>query len=177
MKRPASLKGFTLIELLIVIVIIGILSAGAFALFTGSQAKARDAIRKNDVKAIETAVMLYMNDKSDVTPNAYNVKGTYSATATDVDCSATVSTCQNGLVGKYLQKAIAEPKTGEKYAFCENGTQFTIATLLEDGRAPTPALTSVFTAGPGAISAFTTATTDFLSTVPVSSTGTCVLIP
>jgi prepilin-type N-terminal cleavage/methylation domain-containing protein len=58
----SSPKGFTLIELLVVITIIGILATGAIAMFTGSQAKARDAIRINDVKVTEQSAGMFNAD-------------------------------------------------------------------------------------------------------------------
>lgn len=55
------LRGFTLIELLIVIAIMGILAAAVLvAVNPGKRTKqARDAIRKNDIGAIATAVQSY----------------------------------------------------------------------------------------------------------------------
>ncbi len=70
MTRPTSLKGFTLIELLIVIVIIGILSAGGVALFTGTQARARDAARQSAVSTLSTAIEKYRVDHEDVVLSA-----------------------------------------------------------------------------------------------------------
>ncbi len=52
-------KGFTLIELLITISIIAILSTIGLVTFQGVQAKARDATRKNDLRAIATALEIY----------------------------------------------------------------------------------------------------------------------
>lgn len=133
MKRPASLKGFTLIELLIVIVIIGILSAGAFALFTGSQAKARDAIRKSDIKTVETAIQLFMNDNSDVAPTANELKSLNGGAAA---CTTTTppAQCATGMLGKYLQKAVAQPKAGEVYCYYGNGSKYALLGFLEEGR-------------------------------------------
>ncbi|MEX2028476.1 MAG: type II secretion system protein [Candidatus Curtissbacteria bacterium] len=55
-------KGFTLIELLVVISIIGILSALAVVSFSGAQARARDADRKNDLEVIKKALVAYSLD-------------------------------------------------------------------------------------------------------------------
>lgn len=103
MSRPASLKGFTLIELLIVIVIIGILSAGAVALFTGAQARARDARRKSDLNAIELAIQQAMNTETNQAP-------LYAAGIMNTAAPA-------GLVGTGLQKAVAPPQTSEIYCY------------------------------------------------------------
>lgn len=60
-------KGFTLIELLVVISIIGLLAAAGLATFSSAQKRARDARRKADIKAIETALQSW-----------YTVYGSYT---------------------------------------------------------------------------------------------------
>lgn len=57
-----SPTGFTLIELLVVIAIIGILATFGVANFLPSQARARDARRKNDLDQIKKALRIYYND-------------------------------------------------------------------------------------------------------------------
>lgn len=52
-------KGFTLIELLVVIAIIGLLSSIVLVSMTGTRAKARDAKRLQEIKQINTALVLY----------------------------------------------------------------------------------------------------------------------
>jgi len=54
--------GFSLIELLIVISIIGILVATATVSWTNAQQKSRDSKRKSDVKSIQQALELYLQD-------------------------------------------------------------------------------------------------------------------
>lgn len=65
-------KGFTLIELLVVIAIIGLLSTLAVVALNGSRAKARDAKRKADLRAISIAMGLYFdeNNKYPLTPSS-----------------------------------------------------------------------------------------------------------
>lgn len=120
MKRPTSLKGFTLIELLIVIVIIGILSAGAVALFGNAQGKARDAKRQNDLKAFETAINVYATDNAGALP---------------ADQAALVT-------GGYLQKAITPPSSGEVYCLytmsAATDNTWAIGTWLEAASTPAP---------------------------------------
>lgn len=55
-------KGFTLIEILVVIAIIAVLTGIGLASFQGAQAKARDAKRKGDLKAVATALQALYND-------------------------------------------------------------------------------------------------------------------
>jgi prepilin-type N-terminal cleavage/methylation domain-containing protein len=49
-------EGFTIVELLIVIVVIAILAALVITAYLGIQARARDAERQSDIRAIVTAV-------------------------------------------------------------------------------------------------------------------------
>jgi len=55
----SSKKGFTLIELLVVISIIGILATLLMANFFSAAARARDAVRKSDIKQLQKALELY----------------------------------------------------------------------------------------------------------------------
>ena len=52
-------KGFTLIELLVVIAIIGLLSSIVLVSMQGVRAKARDSVRKQDLRAVQMAFELY----------------------------------------------------------------------------------------------------------------------
>ncbi len=57
-------KGFTLIELLVVITIIGILATGAVTVYTAQIQKARDTTRINDIKALESWIQQFYQDKA-----------------------------------------------------------------------------------------------------------------
>jgi len=56
--------GFTLIELLVVMVIMGFLTTLGVSTFRSSQVKGRDAQRKHDLTQIQSALEMYLNDKS-----------------------------------------------------------------------------------------------------------------
>lgn len=63
MKLHRTKKGFTLIELLVVITIIGILATWAIATYTSQIQKARDTVRINDVKALQSGIeQVYQDD-------------------------------------------------------------------------------------------------------------------
>ncbi|KKR30709.1 hypothetical protein A2715_01675 [Candidatus Woesebacteria bacterium RIFCSPHIGHO2_01_FULL_39_32] len=53
--------GFTLIELLIVIAVLGGLAAIFMTSYPGAQKKARDSIRRSDIKQYQTAMEVYAN--------------------------------------------------------------------------------------------------------------------
>lgn len=73
-------NGFTLIELLVVIGIIATLTAMATYNFNQARVRARDVQRKNDIKAIQSALELYKNDHSQMFPtfdgNLHSIIGT-----------------------------------------------------------------------------------------------------
>lgn len=55
-KTKSNQNGFTLVELLVVIVILAILGVVGITIFTGTQASARDAKRKEDIGAMASAM-------------------------------------------------------------------------------------------------------------------------
>ncbi|OGF87208.1 hypothetical protein A3B19_03155 [Candidatus Giovannonibacteria bacterium RIFCSPLOWO2_01_FULL_46_32] len=56
-------RGFTIIELLVVLGIIGLMAAIAMVLFSPAATKGRDARREEDIKSIQSALNLYINQK------------------------------------------------------------------------------------------------------------------
>ena len=62
-KRPKSDSGFTLIELMIVMVIIGILTAIAVPAYTANVKHAREAVLREDLHTMRSAIDSYTYDK------------------------------------------------------------------------------------------------------------------
>ncbi|HET8709044.1 MAG TPA: prepilin-type N-terminal cleavage/methylation domain-containing protein [Candidatus Saccharimonadales bacterium] len=111
-------KGFTLIELLIVIIIIGILAAISFVVYTGSQKKANQSAAEATVSTAKSKLTEYMANEGNYPPdqatfltwvaspdggnnNDFSTKFTtakgftYTAAQSDgtTSCSADASTC------------------------------------------------------------------------------------
>ncbi len=78
-------EGFTLIELLVVIAIIGLLSSVVLASLNSARVKARDAVRKQTLKQVQTALELY-----------YDKYSTYPVTAGTV-CSGGDYWCRDSI--------------------------------------------------------------------------------
>lgn len=64
MKKINAFSGFTLIELLVVIAIIGILSSVVLSSINSAREKARDTVRKSDLRQISVALQMYYLDKN-----------------------------------------------------------------------------------------------------------------
>ena len=72
-RKTKTQKGFTLIELLMVIAIIGILSSIVLVNLNGARTKAQDAVRKQELQSVATAVEAY-----------YAANGSYPIPSTDI---------------------------------------------------------------------------------------------
>ena len=56
-------KGFTIVELLIVVIVIAILAAITYVVFSGVQERARSSVVQNDLVAAKKKIMLYQVDQ------------------------------------------------------------------------------------------------------------------
>lgn len=105
-------KGFTLLELLIVIAVIGILSSVVLGSVQSSRAKARDAIRKQDLHNLEIALAMYYADKGEY-PIA---NGDWlSSESDDIDGAGVTPAVDNyipALAPTYISKLPRDPKGG-----------------------------------------------------------------
>lgn len=90
--------GFTLVELLIVISIIAILTVIGLATYAGVQKNARDARRKDDLRAIKLALELY-----------YQRNGQYPVPATEWIYSNSPPPWIPNLVPNYIANLSADP--------------------------------------------------------------------
>ncbi len=120
-------NGFTLIELVVVIAIIGMLFAIVTALFSGAQAKSRDAKRVSDIKELQNALALFINSN-----------GIYPICATE----KSIQTCLATFPGPGTMPVLPKDplNTGStcgdanSYIYCyssNNGTDYTLRYHLE----------------------------------------------
>ena len=115
-------QGFTLIELIVVIAIIGILSTLAVVSFNDSRSKARDSERLSDVRAIQGAVELYIENNG-------TAPDPFLETWTDLQA----------LIGVNLQAGTLplDPLAddGYKYVYCHAGHNYLLAAVMENDQA------------------------------------------
>lgn len=101
--RGQSQKAFTLIELLIVIAIIAILVTIIIAAFGGTQKKARDARRREDLDAIKKALELAKSD---------SIGSTWYAACSPVAATCAPSSTTPALAPTYIRVVPADPSGG-----------------------------------------------------------------
>jgi type IV pilus assembly protein PilA len=100
LSRLRDRQGFTLIELLIVIVIVGILAVLIIPSLISGPARARDSVRKADLRKIKASLESYYNDN-----NSY---------------PADLVTLTKGNV-PYLTSLPTDPKTHQNYVYITTG--------------------------------------------------------
>lgn len=88
---PKFFPGFTLIELLVVIAILGILSTVVMGSVASAREKARDTKRKQDVRQVDTAINLYIDDNGGSPPDL-GVPGCIDLYNSDIACIASSQT-------------------------------------------------------------------------------------
>lgn len=67
-KNFTKTKGFTMIELLVSIVVIAVISTVGFVSYSNSQKISRDFRRKQDLRAVQTALELYFQKNAGAYP-------------------------------------------------------------------------------------------------------------
>lgn len=119
--RLSSRRGFTLIELLVAISIIGILSSFLLANFVGVRQRARDGVRKSDLRQIQSALELYRSDQ-----------GSYPFPLPS--CGLPLQDTSTPPV-VYMQKIPCDPSTGAIYVYTvgAGNTTYSIIACLENG--------------------------------------------
>ena len=105
-------RGFTLLEILVVISIIGILLGLGSVAFSTAQKKGRDARRRSDMKAVQSALEQY-----------YSVNSTYAAPIG--------ATCGSSLAG-YLDGGVKDPKSTANYSCTTAASSYCACAVLED---------------------------------------------
>lgn len=118
-------KGFTLVELLVAISIIAVLSTIGLASFSGTQSKARDSVRKSDLRTLATTLEIY-----------YQQKGTYLiSSGSCIDGTATSTIYTNADFVKLISGDVPkDPKTNEPYCYeaVTGGLNYTLYAKLEN---------------------------------------------
>ncbi len=128
-RKPAKRKslhnsytGFTIIELIVVIVVIAILIALTLPNLFASQARARDNVRKNDLRNLKTSLETYRSDK-----NRY-------------------PTSEEGLIMLVptYQSTIPNDPKGTAYTYSSDGQSYTLAADLENNLDPSANVNGFF---------------------------------
>lgn len=96
-------KGFTLIELLVVVAIIGILSSVILVSLSSARSKARDSKRVQDMKQIELALDMYLDDYGSYPADDGDGCGGWDVGSQDVDLFS------NGLLDNYIPTRFKDP--------------------------------------------------------------------
>ena len=135
-----SMRGFTLVELLVTIGIIGILATVTVVSVGSARAKARDANRLTEIKAIQTALTLYQNEKAKFPDSGGatlilgKTQGSYGLLC---DTDAGFQTDKTGCVTYFMTDVPGDPlsKAGSayeyKYLSSDDKKDYTIIFKLE----------------------------------------------
>ncbi len=99
--------GFTLIELLVIISIISLLSSITLSSLQDARAKARDARRLEDLRQINYAIQLYIQDNGEAPSGRYKSTDINGGTAWDGNFEDELR--------KYIKKLPLDPLNGEPF--------------------------------------------------------------
>jgi len=100
-------SGFTLIELLVVISIIGVLVTIAVANLVSARERARDAVRKQQMNELKTALRLFYNDQQEFPSANAGVMWGCGPSTSPTACNATSSFSLNfpaGHTNVYMER-------------------------------------------------------------------------
>lgn len=140
-------KGFTLIELLVVVSIIGLLASIVVVSLGGARTQGRDAKRQADIRQIQTAQELCLNDRAcdNAAANDYFNAGWVAVAGAGDGCAGIAAP----MVGQYLNQPPVDPtNTGTfVYKCLANDTNFCISAQLEQPPVPATPYIHVRTTG------------------------------
>ncbi len=128
---------------MIVMIILGVLLVIGTGTFVSSLQKGRDTTRKNNLRAITSALELYFNDKGKypVWDGAGNIPGCYNAGGGTGSCGTDYPIFKDSIVNgaMWMAKFPADPVSGQRYYYVSDaqGKQYQIYAHLENGQDPT----------------------------------------
>lgn len=131
-----SKKGFTLIELIIAMAILAIVTGSLLGSFTKSQARARDAQRKSDLKQIQNALEAYANDHNGTYPKGDsngNILGCPADTETACDWGDDDGFRMSG-GAVYMTRMVKDPRNTKYYYVSSDNTSYQIYACLENDK-------------------------------------------
>ena len=129
-------QGFTLIELLVVITIFGILATASVQVYTNHMQKARDTIRKSDLKSIGDAMILYYSDMWSFQVRGwwYNNNGNGWLTLGNDSWSYTTSVIDILIDKEYLDQDFTDISRWDKWYMiytCNNHSEISLSAQIE----------------------------------------------
>jgi prepilin-type N-terminal cleavage/methylation domain-containing protein len=132
-RRYTSSSGFTLIELLIVMVILSILAVIVTGTFSSSMRRGRDTRRKNDLRAIASAIESYYNDKGRYPLGLNGVMMGCAVGGVDDQACVAGGTFQDSKGTIYMTLIPSDPlQTYTYYYYSTTGTGYRIYAHLEN---------------------------------------------